>query len=173
MVLGQFSVDLLDLRLKHTVLGVLSSSGRKFWRKKFSREQIFASWRLIAKIGNISASRKFPAIRYVHRAYNSKICHLHLSIRPFFERVVRKKILTLLALGYNVAKACASPRNSTWFTRPFLLVRGWWGLGTRLENRSLSRDPLTLAMRILFCFCQCKVRSRDSTLFDRPCVLNI
>ena len=26
---------------------------------------------------------------------------------------------------------CASPRNSTWFTRPFLLMRGW-GLGTRL-----------------------------------------
>jgi len=36
-------------------------------------------------------------------------------------------------LGYNVAKASASPRNSTWFTRPFLLVRGW-GLGTRLSN---------------------------------------
>ena len=34
-------------------------------------------------------------------------------------------------LGYNVAKACASPRNSTWLTRPFLLIRGW-GLGTRL-----------------------------------------
>ena len=37
-----FSVDLLDLRLKHTVLGVLSSSAKHFWRKKFSREQIFA-----------------------------------------------------------------------------------------------------------------------------------
>ena len=34
-------------------------------------------------------------------------------------------------LGDNVAKACASPRNSTWLTRPFLLMRGW-GLGTRL-----------------------------------------
>ena len=34
-------------------------------------------------------------------------------------------------LSYTVAKGCASPRNSTWFTRPFLLVRGW-GLGTRL-----------------------------------------
>ena len=32
----------------------------------------------------------------------------------------------------TVTKVCASPRNSTWFTRPFLLVRGW-GLGTRLE----------------------------------------
>ena len=36
-----------------------------------------------------------------------------------------------MLLGYTVAKAPASPRNSTWFTRPFLLVRGW-GLGTRL-----------------------------------------
>ena len=33
-------------------------------------------------------------------------------------------------LGYTVAKA--SPRNLTWFTRLFLLVRGW-GLGTRLK----------------------------------------
>ena len=34
-------------------------------------------------------------------------------------------------LGYSVTKACASPRNSTWFTNPLLIVRGW-GLGTRL-----------------------------------------
>ena len=34
-------------------------------------------------------------------------------------------------LDYIVTKACASPRNSTWLTRLFLLVRGW-GLGTRL-----------------------------------------
>ena len=61
--------------------------------------------------------------------YNNKICHLHMSIRPFFEQVVRKMFWTLL--GYNVANVCASPRNSTSFTRPFLLVRGW-GLGTRL-----------------------------------------
>ena len=43
-----FSVDLLDLQLKHTVLGFLSSLARNFWRKKFSREQIFASGCLIA-----------------------------------------------------------------------------------------------------------------------------
>ena len=36
-----------------------------------------------------------------------------------------------LLLGYNVGKACASLRNSTWFTRLFLPVRRW-GLGTRL-----------------------------------------
>ena len=64
-----------------------------------------------------------------------KFVHLHSSIRTFFERAGRKIFLTLL--GYNVAKGCASPRNSTWFTRPFLLVRGW-GLGTRLDE-SLTR----------------------------------
>ena len=35
-------------------------------------------------------------------------------------------------LGYMVAKVCASPRSSIWFTRLFLLVRDW-GLGTRLQ----------------------------------------
>jgi len=44
----KFSVDLLDLWLKHTVLGFLSLIARNFWRKKFSREQIFASGCLIA-----------------------------------------------------------------------------------------------------------------------------
>ena len=40
-----------------------------------------------------------------------------------------------MLLGYNVAKASTSPRNSTWFTRPFLLVRGW-GLGTKLHTHT-------------------------------------
>ena len=61
-----------------------------------------------------------------------KFVHLHSSIHTFFERAGRKIFLTLL--GYNVAKGCTSPRNSTWFTRPFLLVRGW-GLGTRLRGK--------------------------------------
>ena len=39
-------------------------------------------------------------------------------------------------LGYTVTKVCTSPRNSTSFTRPFLLVRGW-GLGTRLTTYTL------------------------------------
>ena len=34
-------------------------------------------------------------------------------------------------LGDTVTKVCASLRNLTWFTRLFLLARGW-GLGTRL-----------------------------------------
>ena len=38
-----------------------------------------------------------------------------------------------MLLGYTVAKPPTSPRDSTWFTRPFLLVRGW-GLETRLAK---------------------------------------
>ena len=45
---NKFSVNLLDLQLKHTVLGFLIS--KKFLEEKFSQEQIFVSWHLIAKI---------------------------------------------------------------------------------------------------------------------------
>ena len=58
--------------------------------------------------------------------------NLIISIRVsvlFFEQVFGK--IFWRWLGYIVAKAPPSPRNSTWFTRPFLLVRGW-GLGMRL-----------------------------------------
>ena len=41
-----------------------------------------------------------------------------------------------MLLGYIVTKVCTSPRILTWFTRPFLLMRGW-GLETRLD-RSLE-----------------------------------
>ena len=51
-----------------------------------------------------------------------------ISIHISFERVGRQMFWSLL--GYIVAKACTSQRNLTWFTRPFLLVRGW-GLGMR------------------------------------------
>ena len=61
-----------------------------------------------------------------------KFVHLH-SIIHAFERVVHR--------SYIVAKACASPRNSTWFTRLFLLVKGW-GLGTRLRERCHSKITL-------------------------------
>ena len=61
-----------------------------------------------------------------------KFLYLHSSIHTFFERVFRK-----ILLGYTVTKVPASPRNSTWFTILFLLVRGW-GLGTRLIPHSLT-----------------------------------
>ena len=47
-----------------------------------------------------------------------------------------------LLLGYTVSKLCASPRNSTFFTRLFLLVRGW-SLETRLITFSLCETCWT------------------------------
>ena len=48
------------------------------------------------------------------------------SICTIFEQVWRKKFWTLL--GDTVAKVCATPRNSTWFTRPFSSWEGSvWG----------------------------------------------
>ena len=38
---------------------------------------------------------------------------------------IRRDIKISFIHSFTVAKAPASPRNSTWFTRPFLLVRGW------------------------------------------------
>ena len=64
-----------------------------------------------------------------HVALPLQCIHLHLSIHTFFELVFCKIFWTLL--GYTVTKAPANPRNSTWFTRSFLLVIGR-GLGTRL-----------------------------------------
>ena len=39
-------------------------------------------------------------------------------------------------LGYTVTKACASPRNLTWFTRPFLLGLGLHGYETNSKGRT-------------------------------------
>ena len=40
--------------------------------------------------------------------------------------------MLLMLLGDTVTEVCTSPRNLTWFTRPFLLVRGR-GLEMRLQ----------------------------------------
>jgi len=53
-----------------------------------------------------------------------------LIIHTFLEQVFRKMFRNLL--GYTIGKAHASLRDSTQFTRQFLLVRGW-GIGTGLS----------------------------------------
>ena len=53
-----------------------------------------------------------------------------------------------MLLGYTVAKAPASPRNSTWFTRPFLLVRGYVGSGD--ETRRGQSDLDRVFIRIMW-----------------------
>ena len=66
MVLGQFFCRFTGsaAQLEHTACA--RRHGPQLISKKFLKEEIFASWRLIAKITKISASRKFPAIRYSH-----------------------------------------------------------------------------------------------------------
>ena len=49
--------------------------------KKFLEKEIFASWRLIAKIAKISASRKFRAIRYV-MVCNNILANFYYKIAP-------------------------------------------------------------------------------------------
>ena len=53
---------------------------------------------------------------------------LYSSICTFFQRVWHK-----MFCKWHCHKVCASPINSTCFTRHFLLVKGW-GLGTRLGS---------------------------------------
>ena len=68
----------------------------------------------------------------------SKICLSPFEYPYFFEWVFRKMFWTLL--DYTVAKVYTTPRNSTRFTRPFLLLRArGWGLGTRLCAASISK----------------------------------
>ena len=58
--------------------------------------------------------------------YNFKIYSSPFKYSYFFEWVFHKIFWTLL--GYTVTKAPASPRNLTWFTRPFLSWEGGvWG----------------------------------------------
>ena len=99
--------------------------------KKQSGEQSQVSWAYYPNIVMTNEIVRSVIITYTF-LITVKFVHLHSSICTFFERVCCKM---LLLLGYIVAKACTSPRNSTWFTRPFLLVRGW-GLGTRLPLHS-------------------------------------
>ena len=65
--------------------------------------------------------------------YNSKIFVSSARDRVFipFLSMVGTKYFECF-LGYSVKRACPIPRNSTWFIRPFFLMRGW-GLGTRLD----------------------------------------
>ena len=55
----------LNTRLNSNVLNFLNLSGKHFRRKKFSQEEIFATWCLIVKISKISASRTFLTVWYM------------------------------------------------------------------------------------------------------------
>ena len=67
MLLCKSEVNSMSLNtwLDSSVLNFLNMSGKHFRRKKFSQEEIFATWCLIVKISKISASRKVLTIRYM------------------------------------------------------------------------------------------------------------
>ena len=52
-----------------------------------------------------------------------------------------QNVLNIARLHY--CKECSSPRNLTWFTRPFLLVKVW-GLRMRLNYIDSADEPPTL-----------------------------
>ena len=60
---------------------------------------------MVCKIGNYCIAHHYQ------RNY------FYLSIHTFFEQVLCKMFGTLL--GDTFTEVCASPRNSTWFARPF------------------------------------------------------
>ena len=107
--------------------------------EKRSGEQSRNSWAYYPKRVMTNEIARSVIIMYTSLT-TVKIVYLHSSIHTFFEQVGRKIFRSLL--GYIVAKVCASPnsRNSTWFTRPVLLVRGW-GLGMRLPMAYLKTSP--------------------------------
>ena len=51
-----------------------------------------------------------------------------------------------MLLGYTATKVPSSPKNLTWFTRPFLLVRGWY-LGMHCWFNVMAHKP---CHRLLF-----------------------
>ena len=67
MLLWQTEVNSMSLNtwLNSNVLNFLNLSGKHFRRKKFSQEEIFATWCLIVKISKISASRTFLTVWYM------------------------------------------------------------------------------------------------------------
>ena len=104
--------------------------------EKGSGERSRISWAYSQKVVMTNEIKRSVFIT-LHFPYNGKVFKIYLSIRTLFEQVWRKTLL-----GNTVAKVCASPRNSTWFTRLFLLVRGW-DLGTRLVKYLHKDDSIT------------------------------
>ena len=93
-----------------------------------SGEQSRISWAYYPKAVKTNEIARSVIITYSFPC-NSKIC-------TFLSRLSTKA-------SYTVTKAHTSPRNSTWFTRPFLLVRGW-DQGMRLESLYVQPSLLPL-----------------------------
>ena len=115
-------------------------------RKKWSGEQSRISRTYYPKVVKTNdIARSVIIVYYFPCSRKFFFVSIRVSIY-FFERVVRTMFWMFLGLQVTaVTKVCASPGNLTWFTRPFLLVRGW-GLVTRLTlwNSPISISPTTI-----------------------------
>ena len=78
MVLGQFFCQFTGSAAQTHCARRPQPVSKKFLEEEILREQIFASWRLIAKIVKISASQKFPTIQYIHAANTTTVGN-HIS----------------------------------------------------------------------------------------------
>ena len=107
--------------------------------EKQSGKQKLTFWGLFQKVVRTNEIARLVIITQ-HFPYNSKIFISTQVSVPFFEWIWCKMFRMLLS--YTVAKVFANPRNLTWFTRLFLLVREW-GLGTRL---GLTRSWMRIGM---------------------------
>ena len=103
-----------------------ASSARNFWRKKFSREQIFVSWRLIAKIAKISTSRKFPAIRYQEIVHKRELDSLIGQLQH--ARAVVKAGKSFLRRMIELSEIAHKPCHYIRLNRSFHSDLMWWRL---------------------------------------------
>ena len=106
--------------------------------EKRSGERSRISWAYYPKVVRTNEIARSVIIMFTSLT-TAKFVHHHSSIRTFLSGLSEK---CFEHLGYTVAKECASPRNWTWFTRLFLLVRGW-GLGMRLGGSIVIFSPPT------------------------------
>ena len=58
-------------------------SSTRHQKENFLEEEIFASWCLITKLTKISASRNFPATRYVLITNLAKLAHILEINKPY------------------------------------------------------------------------------------------
>ena len=103
MVLGQFFCQFTGSTAQTHCARRPQLVSKKFL-KKFSQEQIFVSWCLITKIAKISASQKFPTIRYPPKigppskmsplSFFKKVianCAIILKVHPPVQTIANKK----------------------------------------------------------------------------------
>ena len=119
------------------MFGVLSSSARNFWRNKFSREQIFASWRLIAKIAKNFCLAKISRYKLANYSLVPRP-----SPAPVFDRL---QYADIILYGYRVRTRRLGPHCA---------CVEWYGI------------CITSYLRYTLCIFKFTVYLRDTHLID-------